>query len=329
MTSSHTSHQATSPRVGYRQSVLDQIKQTLGPVQVLFDDEEVNEIMINGPDDVFYSKKGQERRYRCSLSSATIRTAITLIASLIDKEVGDKNKNRLLSSRLPGFRIEAILPPIAVKGPTMCIRRHASRVMSIDEYIKTGVISEKYAAVFREAIKSRENFLIAGGTGSGKTTLMNSVLQLIDPTERLFVIETVHELQVTSENHVLVECDEDQGVTPRRAVRSAMRMAPKRIIVGELRGPEAYDWLDAANTGHPGSGATIHANGAIQALPRLENLLLMADMGIPYEPLRASIAETVRWLFYIQREGAIRKVSQISRLNGFDRKTGSYLIEPM
>ncbi|MDP3350477.1 MULTISPECIES: CpaF family protein [unclassified Hydrogenophaga] len=316
-----------SERASYSKNVLNQIKDTLDTLRPYFEDPEINEIMVNGPDDVFISKHGKERRVRVALTAGTIRTAITLMASFVAKEVGERSNNRLLSAQLPGFRIEAILPPAAVKGPSMCIRRHAARVFTLDEYVAAGVISEKYAKVMADVVDARETVLIAGGTGSGKTTFMNTFLSMMPAEDRLFVIEGVHELQVTSENHVIIECDEEQGVTPRRAVRTAMRYAPKRVIVGELRGPEAYDWLDAANTGHPGSAATIHANSAAKALPRLENLLLMADMGVPYDSLRVAIAETVNWMFYIQRDGAKRTVSQAVRLHGYDRTKGTYDLE--
>lgn len=314
-------------RQGFKQQVLAQLKDTLHVLRPYFEDENVNEIMVNAPNEVFISRMGKEIRVPVSLGAGEIGAAITLIATLVAREVGEKSGQRILSGRLPGFRVEAILPPVAVNGPTMCIRRHSSRVFTLDEYVASGVISAPYAQLLNDAISARENFLIVGGTGSGKTTLMNTALTLIPKEERLFVIETVHELQVQAENHVIVECDEDQGVTPRRAVRTAMRYAPKRIIVGELRGPEAYDWKDAANTGHPGSGATIHANSANQALPRFENLLLMASMGVPYEPLRVSIAETVQWMFYIERQGATRTVSQVSRVHDFDRAKGEYDIQ--
>lgn len=314
-------------RTGFKQQTLSQIKDTLAPLRPYFDDEAVNEIMVNAPNEVFISRAGKEFRVPVQLSAQSIGAAISLIATMVDKEVGAKSGRRLLSGRLPGFRIEAILPPVAVRGPSMCIRRHATRLMTLEEYVASGVISERHARVLDDAICAHENFLIVGGTGSGKTTLMNTALMRIDKDERLFVIETIHELQVMAENHVLIECDEDAGVSTRMAVRSAMRSAPKRIIVGELRGPEAFDWLDAANTGHPGSAATIHANGANAALSRLENLLLMADMGVPYEPLRMRIAETVQWMFYIQRDGATRRVSQVSRVHSYSRSKGDYEIE--
>lgn len=314
-------------RTGFKQQVLNQIKDTLHVLRPYFEDEHVNEIMVNAPNEVFISRAGKDFRAQVNLNAGEIGAAITLIATMVAKEVGDKSGHRILSGRLPGFRVEAILPPIAVNGPSMCIRRHSSRLFSLEEYVESGVISEKYAALLDGAIAAHENFLIVGGTGSGKTTLMNTALTRIDKKERLFIIETVHELQVQAENQVLLECDDEQGITPRKAVRTAMRYAPKRIIVGELRGPEAYDWLDAANTGHPGSAATIHANSANAALGRLENLLLMADMGVPFEPLRQRVAETVQWMFFIERDGAKRSVSQVSRVHSYNRAKGDYDIE--
>jgi len=313
----------------YKQQVLAQLKDTLGPIRSLFDDESVNEIMVNGPSDVFVVRLGRTERYRVELSARQIESAIVLLASMVNQEIGEKSNRRILSGRLPGFRVEAMLPPVAIKGPSMCIRRHASRVFTLEEYIKSGVLSEHYAQVIVEAIGRRENILIVGGTGSGKTTLMNTVLTAIPQDQRLFVIETVHELQIKAENNVLVECDDERGVTPRKAVRTAMRYAPDRIIVGELRGPEAYDWLDAANTGHPGSLATIHANSAPRALPRLENLLLMAAMGVPHEAIRVAIAETVNLMVYIERKENQRRVSQISRLYEYDRSRGQYITESL
>jgi pilus assembly protein CpaF len=314
-------------RIGHTQRVLSQLMDTLDVLRSYFSDTEINEIMINGPDDVFIEKHGETHKLKVKLAAPNIRAAISLIAGLMEKEVGEKNKQRVLSARLPGFRVEAILPPVAVNGPTMCIRRHASRVFSIDEYIKSGVISQEHADLLKQAILDKENFLIVGGTGSGKTTMMNTALSIVPQKERLFVIETVHELQIVSPNKVLVECDDEQGMTPRKAVRTAMRYAPKRVIVGELRGPEAWDWMDAANTGHPGSAATIHANSAKGGLARLENLLLMASMGVPHEALKVAIADSVQWLFFIKRDGAARKVTEVCRVRGYDRAKAEYILE--
>lgn len=312
---------------GRTQRDLQQLMSTLESLRPYFEDEEVNEIEINAPHDVFINKRGREYKINVPLTAGQIRAAITIIASLVEKEVGSKSGQAILSARLPGFRVEAVLPPVAVYGPSMCIRRHAARVYSMEEYVSQGIISEKYAEMIKSAVDNRETFLVVGGTGSGKTTLLNAIVNMMPKDDRLFVLETVHELQITAPNRFVMECDADQGVTPRMGVRTAMRYAPKRVIVGELRGPEAFDWLDAANTGHPGSAATIHANGARKGLPRLENLLLQAGMGVPLEALRVNIAETVQWMFYIERNGAVRKMSEVCRLHGYDRARGEYELE--
>jgi pilus assembly protein CpaF len=313
----------------YKQGVLAQIRDTLRPIAYLLNDESVNEIMVNAPHDVFVAQRGRKQRVNVELSAGAINAAITLLAAMVEREIGARTNRRVLSARLPGFRIEAVLPPVAVNGPSMCIRRHAARVISLQEYVSSGVLSEHHRQVIEKAVHNRQTMLIVGGTGSGKTTLVNAILAAISPEERLFVIESVHELQMTAPNHVLVECDEDAGVTPRTAVRTAMRYLPDRIIVGELRGPEAQDWLDAANTGHPGSAATIHANSASRALPRLENLVLMAATGMPHEAIRTSIAETVNLMVYVEHRNSKRQVSEVTRLHGYDRATQQYQLEAL
>lgn len=292
------------------------------PLRPVFEDTSINEIMINGPHDVFIRQRGPDRRLNIDLGANAIKTAITLLASMADKVV-DRNQ-LMLSARLPGFRVEACLPPVAVKGPSMCIRRHATRIITLEDYLQAGTVTEIQAHVIREVVVGRKNFLIAGGTYSGKTTLMNCVLSLVEPEHRMFVIEQVQELRIAADNHVLVECDPEQGVTARRAVKMGMRYSPDRVILGELRGDEAYDWLDAANTGHPGSGATIHADGAVEALSRLESLVMMANTGMPYEAIQTRIASTVDTVFFIEQKNGERRLSQICQVDGFDRARGKY-----
>jgi pilus assembly protein CpaF len=307
---------------GFSQRSLAGFMDALSPLRPAFDDDTINEIMVNGPHDVFIRQRGPDQKLEVPLTDGQIRTAIQLLASMADKVV-DKNQ-LVLSARFPGFRVEAALPPVAVKGPSMCIRRHATTIRTLDDYVSSGTMSAGQAAVIRDTVASRKNFLIAGGTYSGKTTLMNCILALIAPEERLFVIEQVQELKIASPNHVLIECDPEQGVTARRAVMMGMRYSPHRIILGELRGPEAFDWLDASNTGHPGSGATIHADGAADALNRLESLVMMANTGIPFEVLQARIAATVDAIFFIEQKDGIRALSQVCRVDGFDRTRGEY-----
>lgn len=307
----------------YSQRNLENFREALAPLGHVFADESINEIMINGPHDVFIRQRGPDRKVEVQLPAKAIETAITLLASISDKTVGASA--RILSARLPGFRVEACLPPVSVKGPSMCIRRHASRILTLGDYIASGTITEAQSMLIRGIVDSRANFLIAGGTFSGKTTLMNCILSLINPDHRLFVVEQVQELKLSAPNAVLFECDPEQGVTARRLVKMGMRYSPDRILLGELRGEEAYDWLDASNTGHPGSAATIHADSAPEALNRLESLVLMADSKMPYEAIQQRIAQTVNYVLHIHHADGVRRLSQICRVDGFDRSTGKYL----
>ncbi len=295
----------------------------LAPLAHVFADDSINEIMVNGPHDVFIRQRGPDTRLEINLPANRIETAIKVLASMSDKVIN--GAQLVLSARLPGFRVEAALPPVSVKGPSMCIRRHATRILTMEEYVGYGTITESQAREIQEIVDERRNFLISGGTYSGKTTLMNCVLSMIDPHHRLFIIEQVQELKVASPNHVLMECDPEQGVTARRAVMMGMRYSPDRIILGELRGQEAYDWIDAANTGHPGSCATIHADGAFDALARLESLVMMADTGIPHLAIQQRIASTVKAVLFIEQKNGERRLSQICRIHGFDRERGEYL----
>lgn len=309
----------------YSMRCQESLKDALGPLRHLLEDETVNEIMINGPSEVFIRQRGPDRKVDISLTNHQIVTAITLLASFVDKEV---NSNQLtLSARLPGFRIECALPPVSVKGASMCIRRHASRILTLEEYIESGTIAPEQAEVIRELAHNRKNFLIAGGTYSGKTTLMNCVLSLIDPNHRLFVIEQISELKIASPNCVLMECDPDFGVSATMAVKTAMRYSPDRIILGELRGPEANDWLEASNTGHPGSAATIHANNANDALKRLGGLVLMAATGMPHEVIQERIASTVDAVLYIEQRYGVRQLSEVCLVRDYDRGTGKFVTE--
>lgn len=297
----------------------------LAPLRHLLEDETVNEIMINGPNEVFIRQRGPDRRVEVALNNRSIETAITLLASFVDKEVN--SDQLILSARLPGFRIECALPPVSVKGPSMTIRRHASHILTLGEYIESGIIAKQQADLITRLVVERKNILIAGGTYSGKTTLMNCILSLIDPDQRLFVIEQVSELKISAPNHVLMECDPDFGVTPTMAVKTAMRYSPDRIILGELRGPEANDWMEASNTGHPGSAATIHANNSSDALKRLGSLVLMASSGMPHEVIQDRIASTVDAVLYIEQRYGVRQLSEICLVKGYDKASGHFKTE--
>jgi pilus assembly protein CpaF len=312
--------------LSYAERNLNAFLAAMAPLRTVFDDASINEIMINGPNDVFIrQQRGPDKKLDVELTGRQISVAISILAAMADKVV-DK-KQLLLSSRLPGLRIEAAMPPVSVKGPSMCIRRHATRILTLDDYLASGTITERQAEEITKIVAERRNFLIAGGTYSGKTTLMNCVLSLIDPLQRLVVIEQIQELKIAAPNHVLLECDPEQGVTARRAVMLAMRYSPDRVILGELRGAEAFDWLDASNTGHPGSCSTIHADGAPDALKRLESLMLMADTGMPHEVICDRIGSTVKTVLFIHQKDGVRRLSQICHVSSFDRVRGEYLTQ--
>lgn len=310
------------PTKGYSERSLAALLDALGPIRDLLEDPSINEIMVNGPNDVWVRQRGPDRRVDVKLSERTIATAMTLLASHVQKEVNEDQL--LLSARLPGFRVECIANPVSIKGSAMCIRRHATRILTLEEYVQSGTIEAKQAELIKKLVADRSNLLIAGGTYSGKTTLMNCILSLIDPHHRLYVIEQVSELKIAAENCVLVECDPEYGVTPTKAVRSAMRFSPDRIILGELRGPEANDWLEAANTGHPGSAATLHANSSSDALKRLGSLVLMAANQMPHEVIQDRIASTVDAVLYIEQRYGERRLAEICLVEDYDRATGKF-----
>lgn len=310
-------------RAPLSERVLAAFMAALSPLKSVFEDTEIQEIMINGPDEVFIRRGASDTRVNVRLPGPSIETAITLLASHGEKVVG--KESLILSARFPGFRVEAVLPPVSLKGPSMCVRRHATHVIALEQYVERGVMTETQADVIRATVSGRKNFLVAGGTFSGKTTLMNCVLSLVASTERMFTIEQVPELQVSLPNWTPMETDPDQGVSARELVRTAMRYSPNRIVLGELRGPEAYEWLDALNTGHPGSGATIHADGAGDALLRLESLVMMGTSNVPYQTIQQWIARAVNVVFFIRFRHGERQLSEICFIDGFDRSTGQYL----
>ena len=292
----------------------------------LWHDESIDEIQVNAPDNVFVRKRGIDTPVPIHLPEGQIRSAFNFLSSYNEKVTGERSKLYILSARLPGFRVEAMIPPVSVRGPSMCIRRHASRVVSLEEYVNSGICTHEQAELIRHIVKSKTNFMVSGGTYSGKTTLVNAILALIPPEERLFVIEQVAELRIENPNFAQIECDPEQGVTAQRALTVAMRYSPHRVILGELRGGEAVDFLMACNTGHPGSCTTIHADSAIDAIARLEDLVLGASK-MPFSALRARIGNSVSWVIQIQMEGGSRKIKEIVKVNGYNREKDSYEFE--
>jgi pilus assembly protein CpaF len=278
----------------------------LAPIRRFMEDEEVNEIMVNAPDDVWVKRYGRRAvKETVQFSDTQIRSAITMMASVSNRQVGDeaseRSKAKIISAGIPGFRFEAWTTPIAVRGPSFTVRKLASRLIGLGEYVVSGAIPADVAALLEQYVLWKRNVFVAGATGSGKTTLCNALLQQVPQHERLLVIETIHELHIGVPNHVLLEADEEQGYSINRLLVSSLRGLPDRIIIGEVRGPEAYGLLKATNTGHPGSIATLHANSSADSLERLEDMVLEGRPEMPLESIRRRIANTRPILIFMDQ----------------------------
>jgi pilus assembly protein CpaF len=296
----------------------------LGPLEQLLADDTISEIMVNGPDRVFIERQG-----KMELSNVTFRDSghILAIATRIVSAIGRRvdESSPICDARLAdGSRVNIILPPLALDSPTITIRKFAKKKIMLDTMVQFGSMSQPMAEMLRIFGKSRANILISGGTGSGKTTLLNALSQTIDEHERIVTIEDAAELQLQQPHVVRLETRppnlEGRGeVTMRDLVKNALRMRPDRIVVGETRGGEAIDMLQAMNTGHDGSLSTVHANRPPEALMRLENMVGLATPNLSPVAIRQQIASAVDVIIQVcrMRDGS-RRITHISEIIGMD-----------
>ena len=274
------------------------------------------ELMVNPDGRVWVERLGEPMRCIGDMSPARTEAVIKTVAGYLGKEVHATSP--ALEGELPldGSRFAGQLPPI-VHGPTLAIRKRAIAIFTLDDYVTAGIMTAAHRTVIQEAVADRRNILVTGGTSSGKTTLVNAIVaQMVaaEPRERLVIIEDTGELQCAAENAVLYHTTAEVSMT--RLLRTTMRMRPDRILVGEVRGPEALDLLMAWNTGHEGGAATLHANDARAGLSRLAMLISMnPDAPRPIEPL---IGEAVHLLIHITKTATGRRVSEVLSVNGFD-----------
>ena len=327
-----TRHETSTPTARVETAVERRkamLHSAMGPaIAAALDDPRVIEIMVN-PDGALRLDLLGEGRVDTDiiLGPSEVERIIRLVASHVRAEVHAGAP--ILSAELPsqtegraGERFEGILPPVAV-GPCFAIRKPAYRPYSIGDYVSDGIISDTAAALLRRAVHERWNILVAGGTSSGKTTLANALLGEIGATEeRLILIEDTRELQSPSVDTVALRTRAGI-ITMTDLVRSTLRLRPDRIIVGEVRGPEALDMLKAWNTGHPGGIATVHANGSSAALGRLESLVQEAVASVP----RALIADAIDLIVFLSGRGASRRVTSLARVDGLDPQGGYRLTE--
>jgi pilus assembly protein CpaF len=309
---------------------LERILPFVPPIEPLLRDEHVTEVMINGGGrSVFVERDGVvEQVHGLRLDEAHVRFALTQIARAAGREINELHPT--LNTPLEGgARVAGAVPPVAIDGPTLTIRTFPRRY-SLDEMVANGTLSNEHATYLRRAVETRRNVLIVGGTGTGKTTLLNALAALIPPTDRILLIEDTAEVHLTQPNVVRLQARQAQApigqepavleVTIGDLVREALRHRPDRIFVSEIRGGEALQVLQACNTGHEGTMSTLHANSPEEALVRFGHCVLASHVRLPHRSIREAIGLAIHVIVHVAREGPSRKVIEIAALEGYNRR---------
>jgi pilus assembly protein CpaF len=288
----------------------------VGPLQRLLDDPEVSDVLVNGPSEVWVERCGRLERTEVAFpDAAAVVAAVERVVAPLGLRID--RASPAVDARLPdGSRLHAVIPPAAVDGPVVAIRRFVQAVADLAAFEQAGAIDAAGTRLLQHAVASRENLLVSGGTGSGKTTLLNVLSREIPPHERVVTIEDAAELRL--QGHVVrlegrPPNAEGRGeIALRTLVRHALRMRPDRIIVGEVRGPEAIDLIQAMSTGHAGSMGTVHANGPGEALWRLETLAMSGDRPLPADAVRRQLRASIDLVIHLERRRGLRRVASVS-----------------
>jgi pilus assembly protein CpaF len=296
----------------------------LGPLEPFLADPTITEVMVNGYDDIYIEREGKIRKTNAIFESEDhLMRIIERIVAPLGRRIDESSP--MVDARLPdGSRVNAVIPPISLIGPTVTIRKFSEDPLTVEQLIQFGTVSAGAMGLLEASVKAKLNILISGGTGAGKTTFLNVLSGYIPGDERIVTIENAAELQLRQEHVVTLESRppniEGKGqVTIQDLVINSLRMRPDRIIVGECRGPEAFDMLQAMNTGHEGSMTTIHANNARDALGRLENMILMAGMELPHRAIREQIAAALDVIIQLERmRDGTRKVVALAEIQGME-----------
>src|ERR1700681_141340 len=312
---------------------LEMVLPFLQPIAHLIRDASISEVMVNGSGRIFFERDGQlHEETEVTIREQHLRVAVQNAARVLGEDISEERP--LLDSRLPdGSRVAAVLPPVSLGGTTLTIRKFQSRHFTAAELVRIGTLTADQLQLVRHAIEARDNILISGGTGTGKTTLLNALVAFLPAEDRLALIEDTAELQLDAPNLVRFEARREQAglpaITIRDLLRATLRHRPDRIVVGEVRGGGAFDLLQALNTGHSGTLSTIHANAAEQALRRFTYCVLQSGVDVPYAAIRHGIAECLQLLVHLERRHGRRVVTQLMRVRRYEAAADLFHLEPL
>jgi len=300
----------------------------LRPIQHLILDPDISEIMVNGPERIFIEKAGHlQAVLGVKLTPESLIVAVKNIARRLGDDISEEKP--ILDSRLPdGSRVAAVIPPCSIHGVALTIRKFNSHRFKMKDLIEVGTVTTAIAAQLEEYVAQRKNILICGGTSSGKTTLANLLTEFIPDHERIVLIEDTAEIQIQKDNVLRFEARREQNglpaVTIRDLLKATLRHRPDRIILGEIRGGEAFELLQLLNTGHSGTISTVHANSAAQGISRFTTCVLQSGVEMPYRAIKTNIADSLNIVIQIERRPGTRFVSEVLEIRGYNPETEHY-----
>jgi pilus assembly protein CpaF len=305
----------------------------LRPIESLILDPEISEIMVNGSNGIFVEKDGHiQPVHDVIISQKSLAVAVRNIARRLGNDISEEKP--LLDSRLPdGSRVAVVLPPCSLNGVVLTIRKFNAKHFAIEDLIAGGTLTAELADRLRLAVLHHQNMLISGGTGTGKTTILAALSSFIPKHERVLVIEDTAEIQIRTPNLVRFEARREQNgfpaVTIRELLKASLRHRPDRILLGEIRGSEAFDLLQLLNTGHSGTLSTVHANSANQALNRFTSCVLQSGVELPYRAIKINIADSLNILIHLERRPGRRFVSEVAEISGYESEIDRYNLRPL
>lgn len=300
----------------------------LRPIESLILDSEISEIMVNGSERIFIEKQGHiQPVHDVTISQKSLEVAVRNIARRLGDDISEEKP--ILDSRLPdGSRVAAVLPPCSLNGVVLTIRKFNAKHFAINDLVTVGTLTAELGERLRRAVLEHQNVLISGGTGTGKTTILTALSAFIPQHERVLVIEDTAEIQIQTPNLVRFEARREQNgfpaVTIRELLKASLRHRPDRILLGEIRGAEAFDLLQLLNTGHSGTISTVHANSAAQALSRFTSCVLQSGVELPYRAIKNNIADSLNILVHLERQPGRRFISEVAAISGYKPELDRY-----